>query len=84
MIWNPNTSSWDPDVIEVMFGDVTYDSTKCGYIIFQIPSMKSPPNTRPTTATFKLKILTNRSLNYSGSATEQAGMTQVANYVNGH
>lgn len=67
-----------------MFGDVTYDSVKCSYVEFQIPSMKTPPNTKKTTAQFKLKILTNRSLNYSGSALEQAGMTQTINYVNGH
>ena len=46
--------------------------------------MKTPPNTKKTTAEFKLKILTNRNLNYSGSALEQAGMTQTINYVNGH
>ena len=84
VIWSPDTTAWTTDKIEIMFGNVSYDSTKCGYIEFSIPSMKAPPNTKATFATFKLKILTNRSLNHNGTADEKAGKATTANYVNGH
>ena len=39
LIYNPNLTAWTSDVIQVMFGDVFFDNTKCDYIEYTIPSM---------------------------------------------
>lgn len=65
--WTPNLASWDEDTLFVKFGDVSYDKAKCDHILFEIPSMKTPPNTKGLFATFKLEILTNRNKDLAAS-----------------
>ena len=71
-VWTPNASSWDEDELLVKFGDVTFDKAKCAYILFDLPSMKTPPNTKALFASFKLKILTNRNKDKADAAGDTA------------
>ena len=71
VVWAPNLSHWNEDEIFIMFGEKNFDKSKCDFIRFEIPNMKTPPNTKELPATFKTKIMTNRSLDTSFKAGEQ-------------
>ena len=71
VVWAPDLSHWNEDEIFIMFAEKNFDKSKCDFIRFEIPNMKTPPNTKLLPATFKTKIMTNRSFDKNFKAGEQ-------------